>query len=322
MMSEVSDMNRSLYRIGYLGPQGTFSEQAARQFLNTREGETLNPREGEAISCDSLEQVLDRIASGELDEGIVPVENSSEGAVGATLDLLALHYDLAVRGELVLPVTHCLMARPGMEPAGVERVLSHPQVLAQCRGFLQERLPRALPVECPSTAAAAARVAGCGSPWAALGPMAAAANYSLAVLAPEANDSPENSTRFWIVGREPLPRVSSGGEAGAGAGANVGAGAKTSIVFSIKDRPGALYHILGEFARRGLNLTRIESRPAKKKLGDYLFFIDFLGVSHLPQVQEALSGVGFRTLFLKVLGSYPCLTPDVAEPGNLPQKDA
>ncbi|MGD0621598.1 MAG: prephenate dehydratase [Thermacetogeniaceae bacterium] len=286
-------MSESTYRIGYLGPRGTFSEQAARVLLDGREGECM--------PSDSLEQVLGKVASGELDEGIVPVENSSEGAVGATLDLLALHYDLAVRGELVLPVSHCLMARPGVRIAQVERVLSHPQVLAQCRKFLQQKLPRALPVECPSTAAAAAQVADCNNPWAALGYSLAADNYGLAVLEPEANDCPENSTRFWVIGREPL--------------SSPGAGAKTSIVFSIRDRPGALYHILGEFARRGLNLTRIESRPAKKRLGDYLFFIDFMGPTGLPQVQDALAGVGFRTLFLKVLGSYPCLNPEVVDAG-------
>jgi prephenate dehydratase len=276
-------MSESVYRLGYLGPPGTFSEQAAGVFLNGREGE--------CSACDSLEQVLAKVASGELDEGIVPVENSSEGAVGVTLDLLALHYDLAVRGELVLPVSHCLMARPGVRMEQVERVLSHPQVLAQCRSFLQQRLPQALTVECPSTAAAADLAAGCNNPWAVLGLADAAVNYGLVVLEREANDCQENATRFWIIGREQL--------------ASPGAGAKTSIVFSINDRPGALYHILGEFARRGLNLTRIESRPAKKKLGDYLFFIDFLGHTGLLQVQDALAGVGFRTLFLKVLGSYP-----------------
>ncbi|MGD0154015.1 MAG: prephenate dehydratase [Thermacetogeniaceae bacterium] len=282
-------MRESAYRIGYLGPRGTFSERAARLFLGSRPGAS--------VACDSLEQVLDQVASGALDEGIVPVENSSEGAVGIILDLLALHYDLSVRGELVLPVSHCLMARPGVRVAQVERVLSHPQVLAQCRSWLQQKLSQALPIECPSTAAAAAQVADSNSPWAALGPMDAAGNYGLAVLEPEANDCPDNSTRFWIVGREPL--------------INNEAGNKTSVVFSIKDRPGALYHILGEFARRSLNLTRIESRPAKKKLGDYLFFVDFIGSVSSPQVQEALAGVGFRTLFLKVLGSYPDLTPRI-----------
>jgi prephenate dehydratase len=290
-------MIESTYRIGYLGPQGTFSEQAARVFLNGRDGE--------CAACDSLEQVLGRVASGELDEGIVPVENSSEGAVGVTLDLLAMHYDLAVRGELVLPVTHCLIARQGVEMAEVERVLSHPQVLAQCRGFLQERLPRAVPVECASTAAAAAQVADCNKPWAALGYSLAAENYGLAVLEPGANDCPENSTRFWIIGREPLASAAPDG------GRPLGADSKTSVVFSIKDRPGALYHILGEFARRGLNLTRIESRPAKKRLGDYLFFIDFFGHTRMPQVQAALAGVGLRTLWLKVLGSYPCSTSEL-----------
>jgi prephenate dehydratase len=271
-----------VYRIGYLGPRGTFSEQAARLYLDGREGESE--------ACDSLEQVLSKVASGELDEGVVPVENSSEGAVGVTLDLLALHYDLAVRFELVLPVSHCLMAKPGVKMNQVEAVLSHPQALAQCRSFLQRKLPGVGQIECPSTVAAAGRVAGEERPWVAMAPLAAAAEYGLEVLVPEANDYPGSVTRFWVVGREPL--------------SSPGAGAKTSIVFGIKDRPGALYHILGEFARRGLNLTRIESRPAKKRLGDYLFFIDFMGPTCRREVQDALEGVGFRTLFLKVLGSY------------------
>ena len=280
-------MSESAHRIGYLGPRGTFSEQAARLFLNGREGES--------VACDSLDQVLEQVASGGLDEGIVPVENSSEGAVGVTLDLLALHFDLAVRGELALPVSHCLMARPGVSLGQVERVLSHPQALAQCRRFLRQELPQVLLTECPSTAAAAGEVAGQAHPWAALGPLAAAAEYGLAVLVPEANDCPGSVTRFWIVGREPC--------------ASPGDGAKTSIVFSIRDHPGVLYHILGEFARRDLNLTRIESRPAKKRLGDYLFFIDFIGSTGLRSVQEALAGVATLTMFLKVLGSYPSLAP-------------
>ncbi len=278
------------YRIGYLGPRGTFSEQAALLYLGDRQGE--------CVACTSLEQVLGLVSGGRFDEGIVPVENSSEGAVGVVLDLLALHFDLAVRFELVLPVSHCLMARPGLTLQQVERVLSHSQVLAQCRGFLQQRLPWAQTVECSSTAAAAQQVAECPSPWAVLGPAVAADNYGLAVLEDETHDFPENSTRFWVVGREPLAAPATGDLAGV----------KTSIVFIIKDRPGALYHILGEFARRNLNLTRIESRPAKKKLGDYLFFIDFIGSTRLQTVQDALAGVGFRTVFLKVLGSCPCLS--------------
>jgi prephenate dehydratase len=185
------------------------------------------------------------------------------------------------------------MARPGVRLDQAELVLSHPQALAQCRSFLQQKLPCVRQVECLSTAAAAGQVAGEERPWVALAPRAAAAEYGLAVLVTEANDYPDSVTRFWVVGREPLSCN--------------GACAKTSIVFSIKDRPGALYHILGEFARRGLNLTRIESRPAKKRLGDYLFFIDFMGHICRREVQDALAGVGFRTIFLKVLGSYQSL---------------
>jgi len=239
-----------------------------------------------------LEKIFAGIADGRLDEGVVPVENSTGGAVGAVLDLLADPYDLAVRGEIFLPVCQCLLTRPGVKLEQVEKIFSHPQALAQCRKFLQQKLPAAALTDCPSTAAAAVTVAASTLPWAALGPARAAAEHGLQVIIPAVNDYPNNATRFWVVGKEPLP-------------GSQGYNCKTSLILSVEDRPGALYDILRGFALRNLNLTRIESRPAKKNLGDYLFFIDFTGGQGQPQVREALREAAAMAMCLKILGSYP-----------------
>ncbi len=273
-----------MYKMGYLGPKGTFSEEAASRYMDGRAGEM--------VDCSSLEEVFTGVADGRLDEGVVPVENSIEGAVGAVLDLLAGPFDLAVRGEVFLPVRQSLMTRQGVCPELVKRVFSHPQALAQCRDFLRRELPAALLTECSSTAAAARLVAAGRQPWAALGPARAAVKYGLQVVVPVANDYQDNVTRFWVVGKERL-------------GCSLEQGCKTSLVFGLGDRPGALHGILREFAVRGINLTRIESRPAKKNLGDYLFFIDLMGGQDRPEVQEALREVAAITMGLKILGSYP-----------------
>lgn len=275
-------------KTGYLGPKGTFSEEAAILYANGRAVEMVN--------CSSLEEVFTGVADGRLDEGVVPVENSTEGAVGAVLDLLAGPFNLVVRGEVYLPVRQSLMARRGLDLEQVERVFSHYQALAQCRSFLRRKLPAASLTECSSTAEAARRVAKSSRPWAALGPARAAQEYDLQLVVPTANDYPDNVTRFWVVGRE--EESCSPGEK-----------CKTSLVFGVGDRPGALYTILREFAVRGINLTRIESRPAKKNLGDYLFFIDLIGGQEQPEVREALSEVAGVTLGLKILGSYPVWEP-------------
>ncbi len=274
-----------LHKIGYLGPRGTFSEEAACLRLGEREGKLVN--------CFSLEEVFAGVMDGKLDEGVVPVENSTEGAVSTVLDLVAEPFDLAVRGEVFLPVRQSLMTRPGVDLRQVETVFSHSQALAQCRKYLRRELPAAVLAECSSTAAAAERVAANARPTAALGSARAAAEYGLQVVVPVANDYPDNVTRFWAVGREQLPCAAEGAY-------------KTSIIFGVRDRPGALYAVLREFALRNINLTRIESRPAKKTLGSYLFFIDFMGGQNRPEVQEALREVSSMALCLKILGSYPC----------------
>jgi prephenate dehydratase len=274
-------MERGVYCLGYLGPRGTFSEVAAHRYCERKKCEL--------VEYSSLEDILRGVASGMLEEGIVPVENSTEGSVGIVFDLLAGPYDLAVRGELLVPVVHSLLVRPGVALREIEKVLSHPQALAQCRGFLHKELPAAKWQECSSTAAAAVMVAGSKQPWAALAP-AATGVYGLEVLIQEANDCPDNVTRFWVIGREQLPCT-----------ADV---CKTSLVFSVCDCPGALYLVLREFALRDINLTRIESRPAKRRLGEYIFFLDFIGSTIDPAIQNLLSDLKEITTGLKVLGSW------------------
>ena len=307
--------------LGYLGPAGTFSEEAAC-FYWQKKYSALGKTCHLAEHC-SLEEVFRGVQEGRLHEGVVPVENSTEGSVTAVLDLLAGPFRLEVRGEVVLPITHALMAPRGVRLEEVEQVISHPQALAQCREFLLQNLPRAVLKESSSTAAAARLVAGSGKPWAALGARRAAARYGLEVLREAANDCAENMTRFWVVGR--------GGERLAGAvhagrrefypaGCKIGCEtdykadcSKTSIIFALRDRPGALYEILREFAERSINLTRIESRPARKRLGDYLFFVDFEGSLQQTEIQKALQEVERLTLGFRILGSYPVWRAEAAK---------
>jgi len=269
--------------LGYLGPKGTFSEIAAHKYSQGK-GWQL-------VECSSLEDIVNGVVSGMLDKGIVPVENSTEGSVGIVYDLLAGSCDLAIEGEIIVPVVHSLLARSKISTKRIEKVFSHPQALAQCRNFLRKNLPHVYWQECTSTAAAAVLVAESEQPWAALAPASAAAVYGLEVLIPQANDYPNNMTRFFAIGREQLSLTSTH--------------CKTSLLFGVCDRPGALYLVLREFALRGINLTRIESRPAKNKLGEYIFFLDFLGSTADPAVQDLVRNLSKITTYLKLLGSYP-----------------
>lgn len=298
-------------KIGYLGPSGTFSELAAQQYL----AHQMAGGDVEMVALPSLHEVLAAVAKGELTEAIVPLENSSEGAVNQTQDLLAHNFpDLCIKGEIILPIVHHLLAPPGVKLEQIERVLSHPQALAQCREFIQKNLPLAQVVETASTAAAVHLVASTGAPWAAIGPLTAVRGSGLKVLVENINDCPGNATRFVAVGKED---------------AVPGPACKTSLIISLSDHPGALYEVLGEFARRGINLTRIESRPSRRRLGEYLFFLDLEGHRQDKPVQEALKAVSARAE-IRVLGSYPVVTsnPAVARengsqpfPGSTSNKD-
>ena len=269
-------------KIGVLGPRGTYSELAARSYFKDR---------GEFVFYPMITDVAKAVEHDEVQAGVIPVESLREGTVGEALDALAWT-DVRVQAEIVLPISHSLLGVGGTTLEKITQVLSHPQALAQCRDFLREKLPNAELIEMASTAKAAEQVGKLKQQhMAAIGPKELAKLYGLDVLVEEIQSGETNVTRFLCLGKRDERRTGND---------------KTSIVFyTDTDRPGILHEILGEFASRGINLTKIESRPSKKALGDYLFFIDFEGHREEDKIKKALNGVKKKTAMLKVVGSYP-----------------
>lgn len=266
--------------IGYLGPSGTFSEQAAQTLARNFPLHSLIP-------LPSIPHVLLEADKGNIDLGLVPVENSIEGTVNVTLDMLAHEVDLDIQGEIILEIKHCLLTK---EPHGsIQAIYSHPQALAQCRRFLQKNFPQIPCITTDSTAQAAQIVKESREPVAALGSMQAAREYGLFVRFTDIADYLSNKTRFLVVGREKLLDLKP---------------KKTSLFLAVKEnRPGVLYEILGEFARENIDLTKIESRPTKKELGDYFFFLD-CKADLLEEKNEVLKRLENTCRLVKVLGCY------------------
>ncbi len=264
--------------VAYLGPQATFTHQAALQQFGAAAG--YRPAR-------SIGEVFDDVERARAGFGVVPVENSTEGAVNMTLDRLTVS-DALICGELRLDITQHLLSRAG-ELSEIKRIISHPQALAQCRGWLAEHLPD-VPTEEMLSTAAAAELAASDATVAAIASELAARLYGVPVLRARIEDNPHNATRFLVVGRPPI------GPTGRD---------KTSICFAMKNEPGALYRILEPLARAGINLTKIESRPAKQGPWEYVIFVDLEGHRETAEVASVLREIGERTLFLKILGSYP-----------------
>ena len=268
-------------RVAYLGPEGTFSEQAVRRHF----GGTV-----EAGAAATIDEVFRRCESGAAQFAVVPAENSTEGAVGRTLDLL-LVTPLRICGEIELRVQQNLMAR-GTGLRAVQRVYSHAQSLAQCNGWLNQNLPAAERVPVASNAEAARRAAE-ETDAAAIAGEAAAARYGLELLARSIEDDPNNTTRFLVLGHlDPAPTGSD----------------RTSLVMSAENKPGAVHALLGPLALKGVSMTRIESRPSRamrSALWEYVFFIDLEGHQKDERVAAALAELRQKAPFLKVLGSYP-----------------
>ncbi len=264
--------------IAFLGPRGTFSEDAARRFSPT----------ATEVLCDSIEDVFTAVIRWKAEYGILPVENSLEGSVSTTLEML-LKTEVNICSEIVLDINHFLLALPGTRLDEVREVLSHPHALAQCRGFLGS-LKEVKTRNFPSTAEAAREVASKKlRNTGAIAPKIAAKIYGLEILGERIQDQKRNQTRFFVIaGKCPsdLPKD------------------KTSIVIGLKYMPGALYSVLGFFANEGVNLTKIESRPTRKSLGDYIFYIDFEGDKDDPGVRRILEEVKAQSTYFKVLGSY------------------
>lgn len=268
----------AMLRVAYLGPEGTFSEMALRkQFGHAVEAE----------ACASIDDVFRSAESGGAQFAVVPVENSAEGAVGRTLDLL-LRTPLRICGEVALRVHQNLLRRAsGLE--GTRRVYSHPQSLAQCRNWLGTHLAQAEQVPAASNAEAA-RLAAAEPEAAAIGPEIAAGRYGLAVVAPKIEDDPDNRTRFLVLGT--LSPEPTGHDA-------------TSLVMSARNRPGAIHELLTPFARHGVSMSRIESRPMRVGQWEYYFYVDLEGHRSDPPLAAALAELGRIAPLLKVLGSYP-----------------
>ncbi|WP_304174810.1 prephenate dehydratase [Limnochorda pilosa] len=277
------------FRVGYLGPEGSHSEAAAEALRSLWPHLRSQPQP-------TLDRLVLALVAGELHAAVVPVENSIEGSVDRVLDLLAETPQVAVRAEWVLPVEHHLLGRPGQRLTGKGaplRVLSHPQALGQCRNTLAHLLPEAEPVPVASTAEAARRVALGSGPEVCVAGSRAAQRYGLVVLHPHVQDRPSNRTRFWLLAPAASPGLP-------------GAPRKTAIVFGFEhDRPGNLYRALAGFARWGVNLTRLESRPVGDRLGLYRFFTEVDGALGEPRVIQGLEALRSVAGAVRVLGEYP-----------------
>jgi prephenate dehydratase len=273
-------------RIAYLGPRGTFCEAALLAMPGLQDAEH--------VSAVTVQAAIDAVREAEVDSAMIPIENSVEGSVSVTLDELANGKRLVIVDEVALPVRFTLMARPGTTMADVRSVGSHPHALAQVRRYLAAELPGVTAIPATSNAAAAEALWLEPAPFdAAIAPRLAAERYGLDVLADNIGDTEEATTRFVLVrlpGAIPAP---------------TGADKTTLSLYMKQDEPGALLAILTEFAVRGVNLTRIESRPTKKVLGDYFFSVDIEGHVDDARVSEALMGLHRVCLDVRFLGSYP-----------------
>jgi chorismate mutase/prephenate dehydratase len=265
--------------VAFQGEIGAFSEEAALKYFGT--SIMAKPYE-------SLGEVFRVVEQDDVQFGIVPVENSLEGSIGRSYDLL-LESSLKVYGEIELRVVHCLIANPGTRLDVIKRVYSHPQALGQCKTFLKRLGYTLIPTSDTASSVKMIKEKGI-TDGGAIASARAAEIYEMNVLACEIEDNPNNFTRFFILSKEDSPPSRND---------------KTSIVFSVKDRPKALYNFLKAFAARDINLTKIESRPTRQKPWEYNFYLDFEGHHKDKAPQEVLASLEEATLFLKILGSYP-----------------
>ena len=265
-------------KVAYLGPSATFTHLAARRQFGAS---------AEYVPETTIKHVFESVMGDKCQYGVVPVENSTEGIVNYTLDMF-IDSDLNIAFEILLQISHNLMSKTGRK-TGIKKIYSHPQAIAQCRNWLEEHYHGVPVVIGMSTAAAAKRVARETSS-AAIASELAADSYNLKFIEKGIEDYKNNHTRFLVIAKNYLPKTGND---------------KTSIMFSVKDRPGALFSILKHFAKHRINLTKIESRPSRKKAWEYIFFVDMEGHIADRKVEKAVEEVTKECLYLTVLGSYP-----------------
>jgi chorismate mutase / prephenate dehydratase len=263
----------------FQGERGAYSENAVYQFF----GSTVQVK-----PCKDFRDVFESVKRREVQAGVVPVENSIEGSVNQNYDLF-FNYDLKVCGEVIVKIAHCLIANPGTSIDTIEAVYSHPQALAQCRNFLESLNYELIPTYDTAGSVKLIKEKKLTNA-AAIASERAAEIYGMQILARDIADNKENYTRFFVISNEDSPVTGKD---------------KTSIIFSAKHEPGSLYHAIGEFAKRNINLTRIESRPTKKTAWEYNFYLDFEGHRTETKCVEALRALNKYAIFVKILGSYP-----------------
>ncbi len=271
-------------KIAFLGPEGTFTEEALIKYAK-------NLKDYEKMPISTIQDVIKSVDRGETWQGVVPIENSIEGSVNITQDILTFESDSKIIGEITIPIKHHLIGKKGIKISEIKKIISIPHATAQCRYFLTNNFTDLEIIAANSTAEAVKKLINMGNNVAAIGPKIAAGIYNLEILYSNIEDNKENKTRFVIIGTIIPARTGND---------------KTSIVcFLKKDKPGSLFNILKEFAERNINLTRLESRPAKKDLGDYVFMIDMEGHIHDKTIYEAIENLRNKVYLVKILGSYP-----------------
>lgn len=267
--------------LGYLGPSGTFSHQAALDWSSGNE---------ETIEFKTINAAIHAVNDGKIDRAIVPIENSIEGAVNVTLDMLAFDVNLHITGEYILKISQNLLAAPDTDAGRIKTIVSHPQAVGQCMKILSTKYSYANTEYADSTAAAAKLAAASDGDIACIGSKALADIYGLDIIEPDCGDDKSNSTRFVIIEKAPSVKVTDRD--------------KSSIAFTLDNRPGSLYEALELFSESNINMTKIESRPVKTHLGTYVFFIDIDGNIDDADIYFALDRVKQHTSFYKFLGSY------------------
>lgn len=281
VMGTIFKIYRGMFRplrISYLGPEGTFTHQAALKKFGEK---------SDFIPCKTIDNIFREVEKDRADYGVVPIENSIEGVVTHTLDMF-VESNLNITAEILLDVHHYLLSNE-KSIKDVKKVYSHPQAIGQCWNWIIENLPEAKLIETESTATAV-RMAKRERHTASIGSLIAADIYNMKVLEEKIEDYGENITRFLVIGKNFSEKTGKD---------------KTSILVSIKDKVGALHDILLHFKKNNINLTRIESRPSRKKAWDYIFFFDFIGHKDDASVKKALQGIEKESIFMKILGSYP-----------------
>ena len=279
MPDKKSKAGKEIVKVAFQGERGAYSESAVYTFF----GDKTKVR-----PCRDLTEVFESVGKEEVLVGVVPIENSLEGSVNQTYDLFLTH-NLKVSGEVIIKISHCLIANPSTSLEAVKTVYSHPQALAQCRSFLERLGSDLIPTYDTAGSVKMLKEKGLKNA-AAVASKKAAEIYGMKILAREIEDTPTNYTRFFVISKNDSPKTGKD---------------KTSIIFAATHTPGSLYNALGEFAKRNINLTKIESRPTKQKAWEYNFYLDFEGHRIEENCADALKALEKGGAFIKILGSYP-----------------